>query len=189
LLAANETSAADSWIPHDLPRTDGSAPWHVVWTHSNFEQLVADHLQAKGFHPFLPKVDTWSVRAGRRRTISTPLFPGYVFLNDALDKAAHLEVRKVRGVVRMLGESWERPAVVPEAEVEAIRRVLASALPTLPHPYLREGRRALIAVGPLAGLEGILVKVRPDKGLLVLSVNMLQRSVAVEVDCTQVLPA
>jgi transcription antitermination factor NusG len=78
---------------------------------------------------------------------------------------------------------------VPEPEIEAVRRLVGSRLPAFPHPYLREGRRVRIVSGPLAELEGILVKVRPDKGLLVVSVNLLQRSVAVEVDCTQVAPS
>ena len=91
-------------------------------------------------------------------------------------------------IAGVLGEGWDRPAQVPEEEIEAIRRVVDSRLPTLPHPYLTEGRRVRIAAGPLAGLEGILVNVRPARGLLVLSVNLLQRSVVVEVDWTQVMP-
>jgi transcription antitermination factor NusG len=150
--------------------------------------MVSDQLVAKGFNPFLPKMDVWSVRAGRRRTISAPMFPGYLFVNDPLDKAGHIEVRKTRGLARILGEAWDKPAVVPEAEIEAVRRVAASRVPAFPYPYLREGRRVRIVSGPLVDVEGILVKARPEKGLLVLSVNLLQRSVAVEVDATQVVP-
>jgi len=164
-------------------------PWHVLWTHSHCEQLVCDQLAAKGFHPFLPCVSVGSTRAGRRRLISVPMFPGYVFLNDILDKTAHVEARKARGTVCILGEAWDRPARVPNEEIQAIRRVVDSGLPTLPHPYLREGRRVRIVAGPLAGIEGILAKARPEKGLLVLSVNLLQRSVAAEVDWTHVAPA
>jgi transcription antitermination factor NusG len=164
-------------------------PWHVLWTHSHYEQIVCDQLAAKGFHPFLPCMGVWSTRAGRRRMIGVPMFPGYVFLNDALDKTAHVEARKARGTVCVLGEGWDHPARVPEEEMEAIRRVVNSRLPTLPYPYLTEGRRVRIIAGPLAGLEGILVKARPEKGLLVLSVNLLQRSVAAEVDWTHVAPA
>lgn len=134
-------------------------------------------------------MSAWSLRSGHRRLVSVPLFPGYVFLNDSLDKMAHVEARKARGVVRILGEGWDRPAQIPEAEIEAVRRLVDSRLPTLPHPYLREGRRVRIAAGPLAGVEGILVSARPQKGVVVLSVNLLQRSVAAEVDWTHVVPA
>ena len=165
------------------------APWHVLWTNSHCEQLVCDQLAARGLHPYLPKVDVWSTRAGKRRLISAPLFPGYLFLNDRLDRATHGEARKARGLVRILGDAWDRLACIPEPEIESVRRVVSSGVPALPHPYLREGQRARIASGPLAGIEGVLVQARPSKGLLVLSVNMLQRSVAVEVDCLDVVPA
>ena len=166
-----------------------AAPWHVLWTHSHCEQMVEDQLAARSFHPFLPKIDVWSVRAGHRRLVGAPMFPGYLFLNDALDKVAHTQVRQARGLVRILGASWDQPALIPEAEIEAIRRIVGSGVPAFAHPYLREGRPVRIVTGPLADVEGILVKARPDKGLLVLSVHLLQRSVAVEVDCTQVVPA
>jgi transcription antitermination factor NusG len=168
--------------------TGREATWHVLWTHSHCEQLVRDQLSAKGFHPFLPQIEVWSVRAGRRRLINAPMFPGYLFLNDAVDKQRHIEVCKARGLARILGEGWDRLAVVPEAEIAAIRQLAASRVPVFAHPYLRAGRRVRIVSGPLADVEGILVKARPEKGLLVLSVHILQRSVAVEVDVAQVVP-
>ena len=98
-------------------------------------------------------------------------------------------MRRARGLVDILGERWDRPAVVPDEEIEAVRRVADSGLPALPYPYLREGSRVRILRGPLADLEGILTRRKDDKGLLVLSVDLLCRSVAVEVDCTAVTPA
>jgi transcription antitermination factor NusG len=166
-----------------------SAPWHVLWTHSNCEDLVSAQLTSAGFHPFVPKIEQWARRNGSRRVVKVPLFAGYLFLNDALDKSRHVQVRKARGVVAILGEGWERPAVIPEPEIEAIQKVVEARVPTLLHPYLKEGSRVRIEAGPLAGVEGILVRLRPDKGLLVLSVDLLQRSVAVEVDCTHVVAA
>jgi transcriptional antiterminator NusG len=169
--------------------TTRDTTWHVLWTHSHCEQLVCDQLSAKGFRPFLPQIEVWSVRAGRRRLINAPMFPGYLFLNDALDKGGYIEVYKARGLARILGDGWDRLAVVPEPEIAAIRRLAASRVPAFAHSYLREGRRVRIVSGPLADVEGILVRARPEKGLLVLSVHMLQRSVAVEVDGAQVVPA
>jgi transcription antitermination factor NusG len=182
------TSLATPTEPVFAPLAAG-APWAVVWTSSHCEDKVRDQLAAAGFHPFLPKVDVWSIRAGRRRLVPVPLFPGYLFLNDTLDKSGHVEVQKIRGLVRLLGERWDRPAHVPESEIDAIRRLAESRVPSFAHPYLREGRRARIVTGPLAGVEGVLKKVHPGKGVLVISVHLLQRSVAVEVDCAQVVPA
>ena len=101
-----------------------------------------------------------------------------------MDKASYLEVRKARGLVRMIGERWDRLDAVPDAEIEAIQRLVQSGDPILPYPYLREGQRVRITRGPLADVEGILVRANPKKGLLVVSVNLLRRSVAVQLDCT-----
>jgi transcription antitermination factor NusG len=163
--------------------------WYALWTHSHCEQLVYDQLIGKGFAAFLPKVDLWSRRRGVRRLVQAPMFPGYLFLRHAMDKTAYLDASKVRGLARVLGERWDRLVVIPEEEMVAIERVAAARQPVLPFPYLKEGQRARITSGPLSGLEGLLVEAKPDKGLLVLSVHLLQRSVAVAVDGTDVVPA
>lgn len=165
------------------------ASWYVLHTYSHCEQLVHDQLAAKGFHLFLPKMDVWSRRGGVRHLLRVPMFPGYLFVHFAVDKATYIEVRKARALVRILGERWDRLAAVPDREIEAIQGVLHARLPALPHPYLREGERVRITRGPLAGVEGILVQDKSSKGLLVLSIELLRRSVAVEVDCTLVVPA
>ncbi len=169
----------DFTIPH----------WYALYTRSHCEQLVWGQLEAKGFRLFLPRIDVWSQRAGRRHLISVPMFPGYLFLRHALDKTSYINVRKARGLVRILGESWDKLSIIPNAEIEAIQSVLNSSLPTMPHPYLREGQRVRITRGPLRGIEGVLVQSKPTKGLLILSIDLLQRSVAVEVDCSVVAAA
>jgi transcription termination/antitermination protein NusG len=158
--------------------------WHVLWTRSNCEQMVHDQLAAQGFALFLPTVQSWSRRGGVRRLARVPLFGGYVFLRHALDKAGYLEVCQARGLVRVLGERWDRLAAVPDAEIDAIRKITSSGLPVLTHPYLREGQRVRVTRGPLADLEGIVVRSSAKKGLLVVSVELLRRSVAVHLDCT-----
>jgi transcription antitermination factor NusG len=162
--------------------------WLALWTHSHSEQLVHDQLIAKQFHVFLPLIPAWSRRGGARHLIRTPMFPGYLFVRHIMEKASYIEILKTNGLARILGERWDRPALVADAEIDAIRQVLAAGLPVLPHSYLREGHRVRITQGPLANVEGILVRNNPHKGLLVVSVDLLQRSVAVEVDCTFVAP-
>ena len=163
----------------DRPRLQ----WYALYTRSHCEQLVGDQLAAKGFHIFLPRIDAWSQRAGNRHRISVPLFPGYLFLQHAIDKSSYLEVRKARGLVRILGEGWDRPSIVSDAEIEAIQTTLNASVPVMPHPYLREGQRVRITQGSLCGVEGIFIRSKPTRGLLVLSVELLQRSIAVEIDC------
>jgi transcription antitermination factor NusG len=169
-----------------LPRND--AHWFVLWTHSNSERLVHAHLRDREFEVFLPLVKAWSRRRGVQSTVALPMFPGYVFVRHVLDKRSYVEILKARGVVRVLGERWDRPAFVPDGEIEAIRRVAGADVPVLPYPFLTEGQRVRIEDGPLTGLQGILIATKPQKGLLVVSVDLLQRSVAVEVASTQVQP-
>jgi transcription antitermination factor NusG len=114
------------------------------------------------------------------------MFPGYLFLHSLVDSAICLEVRKARGLVRILGQGWDRLAVVPAEEIHAIHAVLRSTLPIHPRPYLRAGQRVRVRRGLLSGVEGILVGGKANKGRLVLSVELLQQSVAVEVDCSDV---
>jgi len=159
-------------------------PWRVVWTRSNCERLVYDQLAPKGFDLFLPTAEAWSRRGGVRVRGRIPLFRGYLFLRHAVDKASYLEVCRARGLVRLLGERWDQLEAIPDSEIAAIQKLVCSELPIFPYPYLREGQRVRITDGPLADVEGILVRGNPKKGLLVVSVELLRRSVAVHLDCT-----
>ena len=174
----------------DLPAAVATTcPWYALYTRSHCEELVYEQLTAKGFHLLLPTIQVWSQRAGVRHRIAVPMFPSYLFLHSLVDSAIYLEVRQARGLVRILGQGWDRLAVVPEEEIHAIHAVLRSRLPIHPHPYLREGQRVRVMRGLLSGVEGILVGGKANKGRLVLSVELLQQSVAVEVDCSDVEPA
>jgi transcription antitermination factor NusG len=106
-----------------------------------------------------------------------------------MDMDSYIEVRKARGLVKVLGDGWDRLAVVPDREIEAIQKVHYAHAPVLPHPYLKEGQRVRLTGGILAGAEGILLRTKANKGLLVLSIELLQRSVAVQIDATFVEPA
>lgn len=167
----------------------GTPRWYALWTHSNCEQLVHDQLAAKGFELFLPKLEVWSRRNGVRHRILNPMFPGYLFVRDDLTQARYTDILQCRGLVCVLGSGSGGPAAVPDREIEAIQRVVASKVPALPHPYLETGRRVRIVGGPLADVEGILIETQSDKGLLVVSINLFHRSVAVEVDCTRTVAA
>jgi transcription termination/antitermination protein NusG len=162
--------------------------WHVLWTRSHSEQLVRQQLSGKGFETFLPMIGAWGTRAGARRRIDVPMFPGYLFVRGLADKRSHVEVRKARGLVQVLGQSWDRPAVVPEQEVGAIQKLAQSALETFATPFLQQGQRVRVVFGPLAGVEGRLLRSNAHTGLLVLSITLLQRSVAAEVHCSAVTP-
>lgn len=171
------------------PTPPAAPQWHVLWTRSNCEQVVHAQLRAKGYELFLPLVGAWNRRRGMRRWSAMPLFPGYLFLRHAMDKYSYLEVCKVRGLVRLLGVRWDRLAVVPDRQIESVRTVLQSDSPARRYGYLCEGQLVRIADGPLANIEGRLLRADQRKGLLVVSIELLKRSVAVEVDYSLIVPA
>ena len=162
--------------------------WYAVWLRSNYEHAVNRQLSAKGFEPFLPEVHAWSRRVGARHPIRTPMFPGDLFVRAALDKHRYIDLLKVQGVVRVLEDGWTRLTPVPNAEIDAIQQIAASGVVVFPCAHLRGGERVRVLEGPLAGVEGMFVHDRPSKGRLVVSVDMLGRSIAVEMDAADVEP-
>jgi len=156
--------------------------WYAIWTRSHCEQFVSEQLSAQGFHVFCPQLLTWVTRRDVRRRVHRPLFPGYVLVEHRMDKASHVAILKTRGVVRVLGDRWDRLATIPRAEVEGVERLVSMGMPIQRHAHLKNGDRVRIVAGPLSGLEGVFVRARSNKGLFLLSISLLQRSVAVEVN-------
>ena len=167
----------------------GEPAWYAAWTRSHFERAVAEQLSARGFETFMPEIATWSRRGGEAHLIQTPMFPGYLFVRAAIDKQRYVDLLRARGLVRILGDGWDRLAPIPDAEIHAIQRVVDAGVPVLPHAHLTRGDRVTVVHGPLAGVEGIFVQHHPQKGRLVLSVDLLGRSVAVDIDCTAIVPS
>ncbi len=161
---------------------DQLKPWYAVRTKCNFERVVTDHLRAKQYEPFLPLYSCRRRWSDRVKVVDVPLFPGYVFCRfDVRVKVPIVSVPGVAGIVSFGGQ----PAPVPDSEIAAIERLIRSSLIASPCPYLQEGMEVRVRSGPLAGVEGRLDKIK-SRYVLVLSVHMLQRSVAVEIDAEAV---
>jgi transcription antitermination factor NusG len=173
---------------HSITTSEASDAWYAVWTRSHCERLVLDQLSAKGFAGFLPEIGVWSKRQGQMHVVSSPMFPGYLFVRQKMDKYAYIEMLKVRGLVRILEDGWNRLTPVPDQEVAAIERLLQANVPVFRHGALHEGDHVRVTSGPLTGLEGVYVQDRPGTGRLVVSVGLLGRGVAVEIDGTSVKP-
>jgi transcription antitermination factor NusG len=143
---------------------------------------VADILSRKGFEIFLPLYSTIHRWKDRNKQLSLPLYPGYVFVYDNLErKLPILTTPGVHSIVGMAG----CPEPIPDSEIHTVKRIVESSLAVEPHPYLRCGDRVRVLMGPLEGIEGILVRKKNDFRL-VLSVEMLMKSVAVEIDAALV---
>lgn len=152
--------------------------WYAAYTSPRHEKSVAQQMEGNDLDCFLPLYKSVRRWKDRRKELELPLFPGYVFVHIALKD--RLAVLKLPGVVQLVSFHG-KPAALPDAEIEALRNGQAGSVRTLPHPYLRVGRRVRVHSGPMAGVEGILVR-RKDKFRVVLSIHLIQRSVAVEVD-------
>jgi len=166
------------------PVASTESPWWALYTRHQHEKVVAEVLSAKGFEVFLPLYDSTRRWKDRRKTLSLPLFPCYVFVRGELQR--RLQVVTTPGV-HMILTHGERAAIIPDSEIDAIRRSVEGRFRIEPHPFLNCGDRVRVTRGSLEGVEGILVR-KKSQFRLVLSVEMLARSVGVEVDVNDVEP-
>jgi transcription antitermination factor NusG len=153
-------------------------PWFALQVRVRHEVAVSDHLKGKGYEWFLPLYKSRRRWSDRVKEIEAPLFPGYLFCR--FDPHDRLPILKTPGVAQIVGYN-HIPIPVDEHEIMAIRRLVASGVPNFPCAYLEVGSKVRIDTGALRGLEGILTDVK-GKRRLVLSISLLQRSVAVEID-------
>lgn len=160
------------------------SPWWALYTRHQHEKVVAETLTAKGFEVFLPLFESTRRWRDRTKLLSLPLFPCYVFVRGGLDRK--LQVVTTPGI-HMILYRGERVALIPPHEIEAIRRAVSGTVRVEPHPFLKCGMRVRVTRGALEGVEGILVR-KKNLCRLILSVDMLAQSVAVEVHASDVEP-
>jgi transcription antitermination factor NusG len=154
------------------------APWFAVRVRPRYERQVADSIQSKGFSCFLPVYSARRRWSDRVKELELPLFDGYVFCQTDIDR--RLPILTTPGVIQFVGVG-KTPIPVEDHEMEAIRTVAQSGSLAKPWPFLRQGDRVRVDEGPLRSLEGILLSSERDDHLVV-SVTLLQRSVAVRVE-------
>ncbi len=164
-------------------QTSAEAPnWYAISTRYQHEKFVALALSNKNYEIYLPvyrSVRQWQDRA---KQLSLPLFPGYVFIREGMDR--QLQILTTPGVIYIVG--WGgRPAIVPQAQLDKVRQIVESHLTIESHPYLACGDRVMVKAGPLAGLVGILTR-KKGGARLVVSIEMLGRSAAIEIDVSNV---
>jgi len=173
-----------------MPMPDGSVSvnperhWYALYTFSNHEKRVEQHLQTRGVEVFLPLCTV--VRRWKNRTtakVHIPLFAGYAFVHiTAFERVGVLETPGVLSLVGVAG----KPTPLSDREIE-ILRVGLHLRRVDPHPYLKVGDRARIRSGPLAGLEGVVVR-KDDRLRIVLSLDLIMRSIAVHIEADELEP-
>ena len=159
-------------------------PWFALRLRSNYERITATHLRERGYQEFAPSYKVEKRWSDRTRQIDQFLFPGYLFCR--FDPNDRLPILSAPGVVDVVGFG-KMPQHIPEAEIERVRRMVEAGLLVTPYPYVEVGQAVLIESGPLGGVEGILVEVKGNTRLVV-SVNLLRRSVSAEVDRASIRP-
>jgi transcription antitermination factor NusG len=158
--------------------------WYAAYTCANHEKSVRDQLGQRSVESFLPVYETARRWKDRRVRLELPLFPGYIFVHLALRD--RLRVLQTPSVVRLVGFG-DRPAALPDQEIEALRQGLMCEMRMEPYPYLKVGHRVRVRNGPLQGMEGILVR-KKNGSRFVISLDLILRSVAVEIDVGDLEP-
>jgi transcriptional antiterminator NusG len=164
-----------------IPLEGFTAAWYAIYVQCRHEARVESALQHKGVEVFLPRVTTLSRRRDRRLLINVPLFPGYLFVRTDLDSYGYREILKAPGMVRLLGLKGS-PTPVPAETIDSVKAIVDSDQPFYPWPYLKTGSLVRVLDGPLAGVVGVILGRKEKKRRLIVSVELFQRSVGVELD-------
>jgi transcription antitermination factor NusG len=173
-----------SLINSSAYHADSPCSWYAIYTRHHHEKTVARILTYKGFETLLPVYQSAQRWKDRTKLILLPLFPCYVFLKGGLER--RLDIMTTPGINALVSSAGQ-PAGIPPAEIDAIRRTVESGSRVEPHPFLKCGEWVRVKCGPLQGIQGILVR-KKNLYRLVLSVEMLGKAAAVEVDAFLVEP-
>ena len=190
-VACSNTSVRESlMVMEDSPNSnqslslDAGLPWFALQVRTRYEKNVASFLDGKGYEWFLPTYLSRRRWSDRVKELELPLFPGYLFCR--FNPQERLPILKTPGLISIVGTA-KTPTAVDASEIVALRALVNSDLPRQPWPFLKVGQRVRIECGALAGLEGILLSIK-GRDRIILSVTLLQRSVAAEVDSSWITP-
>jgi transcriptional antiterminator NusG len=163
-----------------------AANWYAVHTRARHEKVVAQRLQEGGVTTFLPLVTEVRRWSDRKKSVELPLFGCYIFVRMAPTSVERLRVLQIDSVLNFVGIRGQGTPI-PDLQIDAVRVLIEEQLPWSTHPFLKIGQRVRIRSGALSGLEGILVSRNGDR-TLVLSVDAIQRSLAVRIEGYDVEP-
>jgi len=155
--------------------------WYAVHTRSRFEQKVYDGIRGKEIEVFLPRIQVMSRRKDRRKKILIPLIPGYIFVRFDLDVETYWKIIKTVGVVRMVGFEG-KPIPASEGEISSLMILDGTDRTVQNRAYMKNGDRVMIMEGPLKGLTGFYVRHKGQSDKVVVSIELLHRSLALEIE-------
>jgi len=155
--------------------------WYAIHSKSRHEDVVLNGLKKKLIEAFLPKMQIMSRRKDRRKTILVPILPGYVFVHSDLNLNQYWDIIKTYGVVRILGIQG-KPVPVKDEEIASLKALHGTDRTVRNQAYMKEGDMVIIMEGPLKGLTGFYLRHKGKVDKVVISIELLQRSLAVEVE-------
>lgn len=161
--------------------------WFAVQTKPRHEKKVNSELLEKGIHSFLPLHQERRRWSDRYCWVELPLFSQYLFARVPISAESRASVLQTTGVVRFVG-AHGRGTPIPDEQIDSLEAIAAKRIPMTPHEFLRVGERVRISGGALEGIEGILSAIRNDRSLVV-SVDLIQKSVAIRINGFEVEPA
>ncbi len=171
---------------------DQLSRWYAVYTKSRHEKRVYQHLAPKLEEVFLPLVKVWSRRKDRRVKYDKPLLPGYLFVREMLTPAKRLVVLQTFGVVRILsskGGEQALPEPIPDEQIDSLKILVASKREIHPCDLLDVGQEVEVVGGPFMGATGKLLRINPKQNRLVVSIDLINQAVAVDIDVLDIKKA
>lgn len=163
-----------------------TACWYALQTRPRYERKIAQQLQEKSVGVFLPLLSAKHQWSDRQCLVHSPLFPGYVFIRISPTLDNRVQVLRTNGVVGFVGVRGMGTPIADE-EIGAVQAVLDGQIPVEAHPYLSVGQRVSIHGGSLDGIQGVLTAIKGDQSLVV-SIELIQRSIAIRIQGFQVRP-
>jgi transcription elongation factor/antiterminator RfaH len=167
--------------PNSYNMRENQLKWYALHARSRHEDVVFDQLEKKSIEAFLPKIEVMSRRKDRRKRILVPLLPGYVFVNTDLNPYHYYDIIKTYGVVRLIGIQG-KPVPVKEEEILSLQVLNGTDRTVRNRAYMKSGDRIMIMEGPLKGLVGFYLRHKGKSEKVVVSVELLHRSLTVEIE-------
>jgi transcription termination/antitermination protein NusG len=190
LEEAIERSDMSLNVSSPLEHYDGSAiikpNWYALYTRSRFEKKMLSELTDRSIEVFLPMREIISRWKDRKKRIWIPLFPGYIFVNHIDTPENRFRILNIPGAVRFVGFEGHAD-LIPEDQIQYIRRFLESSIAIDPYPYIQVGTRVEVIAGPLKGIQGLLVEKR-GRFRFVLQVDLIRQAISIEIDASDVRP-
>lgn len=182
------SGSSQSWQQvSPVPMFSSTVPqWYAVHTRARHEKIVAQRLQEQGVMTFLPLICEAHRWSDRRKLVELPLFSCYVFVQSSASPTERLRVLRVHGVFGFVGLQGQGMPI-PEEQIQAVQSLVTQGLPWKDYPFLKIGQRVRVRGGAMDGVEGILVARNGDRTLVV-SVDVIQRSLAVRIEGYDVEP-